>query len=157
VTDPAAAEAVAVTVALPTRKATIRLAREVAARLRPGDLLLLGGPLGAGKTFFARALLRALGVPEAVPVPSPTFALVHRYAGAASVVIHADLYRVRDEANPAAGVRALGLREDREDGAVLVVEWGEGLEGALGGPADAAVAFDRSGAERCARVRLPPR
>jgi len=144
-------------VLLPTRKATIRLARRVAAALRPGDLLLLGGPLGAGKTFFARALLRALGVPEAVAVPSPTFALVQRYAGVASPVVHADLYRVRDEANPSAGVRALALREDREDGAVLVVAGGEGFECELGGPAEAAVSFDRSGPARAARVRLPPR
>ncbi len=141
-------------VPLPTRKATIRLARRVANALRPGDLLLLGGPLGAGKTFFARALLRALGVPESVAVPSPTFALVHRYAGP---VIHADLYRVRDEPNPIASVRALGLRDDREDGAILVVEWGEGLEEALGGPAEGSLTFDRSGGARSVRVRLPSR
>jgi tRNA threonylcarbamoyladenosine biosynthesis protein TsaE len=144
-------------VPLPTRKATIRLARRVAAQLRPGDLLLLGGPLGAGKTFFARALLRALGVPESVAVPSPTFALVHRYAGGSGVVLHADLYRVRDEPHPLASARALGLRDDREDGAILVVEWGEGLEEALGGPAEGSLTFDRSGGPRSVRVRLPSR
>lgn len=144
-------------VPLPTRKATIHLARRVAAHLRPGDLLLLGGPLGAGKTFFARALLRALGVPESVAVPSPTFALVHRYAGDAGPVIHADLYRVRDEPNPLAGVRTLALRDDREDGAIVLVEWGEGLEEALGGPAEGALTFDRSGGMRSVRVRLPSR
>jgi tRNA threonylcarbamoyladenosine biosynthesis protein TsaE len=142
---------------LPTRKATIHLARRVAAVLRPGDLLLLDGPLGAGKTFFARALLRALGVPTSVPVPSPTFALVHRYEGSLGPVVHADLYRVRDEANPDAAVRSLGLREDRFDGAVVIVEWGAGLEEALGGPAEASFRFDREGGVRRVAVALRPR
>lgn len=142
---------------LPTRKATIRLARRVAKLVRPGDLLLLEGPLGAGKTFFARALLRALGVPAAVSVPSPTFALVQRYAGEQGVVLHADLYRLRDEANPLASAHALALREDREDGAVLLVEWGEGLERALGGPASGTIAFDRAQEPRRARVRFADR
>jgi tRNA threonylcarbamoyl adenosine modification protein YjeE len=106
----------------------------------------------AGKTFFARALLRALGVPSAVPVPSPTFALVHRYDGAQSLVIHADLYRVRDEADPVGATRALGLRDDRDEGAVLLVEWGAGLEAALGGRADVAVMFERGAGERRAAV-----
>lgn len=142
---------------LATRKATIRLARRVASHLRAGDLLLLDGPLGAGKTFFARALLRALGVPAAVAVPSPTFALVHRYQGSAHAVLHADLYRVRDEANPLASTRALAIREDREDGAIVIVEWAAGLEEALGGPADATVSFDRTQEPRRARVHMNAR
>ena len=141
---------------LPTRKATIRLARRLAPTLTPGSLVLLDGPLGAGKTFFARALLRALGVREEVPVPSPTFALVHRYQAGERVIVHADLYRVRDEADPLASTRQLGLREDRDDGAVLLVEWGVGLERALGGAAELTLRFDRSGETRTATLS-PPR
>jgi tRNA threonylcarbamoyladenosine biosynthesis protein TsaE len=138
--------------ALPTRKATIRLARRIAPELVPGMLLLLDGPLGAGKTFFARALLRALGVDEDVAVPSPTFGLVHRYEAKGRVLIHADLYRIRDEADPARATGALGLREDREDGAILLVEWAAGLEDPLGGPADVTVEFRRCGEARHAIV-----
>ncbi len=89
---------------------------------------MLSGDLGAGKTFFARALCRALGVPADVPVTSPTFTLVHEYEGRAPLR-HADLYRLHDEAELA----ELGLREQRAEGAVLLVEWGAPYLDALGG------------------------
>ncbi|MDI1443137.1 tRNA (adenosine(37)-N6)-threonylcarbamoyltransferase complex ATPase subunit type 1 TsaE [Polyangium sp. 6x1] len=117
-------------VPLPTRRATIRLACAVAAALLPGDLLILSGDLGAGKTFFTRALCRALGVPSAEPITSPTFTLIHEHAGRLPIA-HADLYRIGDEEELA----QLGLRDRRGEGAVLVVEWGAPYAAALGGDA----------------------
>ena len=115
---------------LPTRRATIALAKRLAPALAPSDLVILSGDLGAGKTFFVRALCRALGVPSAIEVTSPTFTLVHELKGTLPIV-HADAYRLRD----AADVATLGLREARSDGALLLVEWGEPYAGVLGGDA----------------------
>lgn len=112
---------------LPTRRATRRLARAVAAELAVGDLLILSGPLGAGKTFIARALCRALGVPEEIRVTSPSFALIHELEGRMPIA-HADLYR----AGSADEVVELGLREMRAR-AVVMVEWGEPYRDLLGG------------------------
>ena len=116
------------TIPLPTRRSTIQLARRLAGALQGGDLVVLAGGLGAGKTFFARALCRALGVPADVPVTSPTFTLVHEYEGRIPIR-HADVYRL---GSPGELVE-LGLREQRADGALLVVEWGEPYLEALGG------------------------
>jgi tRNA threonylcarbamoyladenosine biosynthesis protein TsaE len=113
---------------LPTRRSTIRLAQRLAAALQAGDLVVLSGGLGAGKTFFARALCRALGVPTEIPVTSPTFTLVHEYEGKFPLR-HADVFRLHD----AGELLALGLREQRAEGAALVVEWGERYLDALGG------------------------
>ncbi len=141
-------------VPLPTRRATTRLAHEVSQWLKPGHLVLLCGELGAGKTFFVRALLRALGL-TGERVQSPTFGLVHEYAFSGLRVMHADLYRLR-EGTPeaqAAAVRSLGLADAAREGAVLLVEWGEGLEAALG-QADLCVHFTRDmHAPRSAQLR----
>ena len=93
-----------------------RLGRE----LKPGDLLLLVGPLGAGKTTFVRGLARGSGSRD--PVASPTFVLVRNYRGRIPLA-HVDLYRL----NRAPELRDLGLDELLDDGAV-VVEWGDRLE-----------------------------
>src|SRR5437868_4376824 len=114
---------------LPTRRGSRRLGAAIARALEPGDLVLLNGPLGSGKTFVVRALLRALGVRDRVT--SPTFTLVNEYRTARGPVVHADLYRVRERG--AIEVARLGLRERRSEGAVLLVEWGDQAEGALGG------------------------
>jgi len=115
---------------LSTPRDTRELARRVAPLLERGDLVILTGPLGAGKTYFTRALCRSLGLPPRVRVPSPTFTLVHEHA-TTPPLSHADLYRLRD----AADVRALGLDSQRDDGRVLVVEWGEPYIELLGGDA----------------------
>lgn len=110
--------------------ATVRLARTLAPWLSPGDLIILTGPLGSGKTFFTRALCRALGLPEDVRVPSPTFTLVHEHPTEPPVA-HADLYRLSQEDE----VAELGLLALRDEGFVVVVEWGEPFIALLGGDA----------------------
>lgn len=115
---------------LASRRATKQLARALATSLERGDLVILSGPLGAGKTFLVRALLRDLGVPEHSPVTSPTFALVQEY-DARLRVLHADLYRLGDPEELA----PLGLVEEREAGSILLVEWGSPYLQALGGDA----------------------
>jgi tRNA threonylcarbamoyladenosine biosynthesis protein TsaE len=113
---------------LPTRRSTVQLAKRLAGAIEGGDLVVLSGGLGAGKTFFARALCRALGVSAQVPITSPTFTLVHEYDGRVRLR-HADAYRLHN----AGELVELGLREQRTEGAVLVVEWGGPYVGALGG------------------------
>jgi tRNA threonylcarbamoyladenosine biosynthesis protein TsaE len=115
---------------LPTEAHTEHLAQELAPLLEPGDLLVLSGELGAGKTFFTRALCHALGLPEAVRVTSPTFTLVHEYATRLPVS-HADVYRLQGEAE----LHELGLDVQREEGRLLVVEWGLPYVDSLGGEA----------------------
>lgn len=97
---------------------TEALGGRIAAALRPGDLIALGGDLGAGKTTLARAILSALGVTEAMP--SPTFTLVQRYDTPRLIVHHYDLYRIEDPRE----LDELGLEEALDQGAVLV-EWPE--------------------------------
>src|SRR6476646_9262744 len=81
-------------IVLPNEQATRRLAADVASILKPGDLVTLSGDLGAGKTAFARALIRHLAGDETLDVPSPTFTLVQTYALPRLSVLHADLFRV---------------------------------------------------------------
>lgn len=115
------------TIRLATRRATRRFGAALAASLRPGDLLVLEGELGAGKTFLTRAIARGLGVPAAVPVTSPTFTLLNEYATSVPLV-HADLYRLGE----ADELIELGLL-DRIGGEVIsIVEWGDRFSEALG-------------------------
>jgi len=123
------------------------LAREVASLLRPGDLVALAGGLGAGKTTFARALIRTLCDDVAMEVPSPTFTLVQNYDGVLAPVVHADLYRVTDPGE----LDTLGWGEIDPE-AILIVEWAERTGGPLA-PDRLDVAFElvsgRDGARRC--------
>ena len=91
----------------------------LAPQLRAGDLLLLEGPLGAGKTFFAKVLLRALGVTE--EVTSPTFVMVKSYLGKFPIN-HIDAYRLLDLANPQQAFEELDI--DMES-SLTIVEWGK--------------------------------
>ena len=101
--------------------ATARLAERLGALLRPGDCLLLDGPIGAGKTHFARALIQSLmELPE--DVPSPTFTLVQTYDTEAGELWHADLYRLSSPDE----IEELGLTEAMET-AICLIEWPDRL------------------------------
>ena len=113
---------------LPDAEATGRLGAAIAVALQPGEAVCLTGPLGAGKSTLARALVRALTTPHE-DVPSPTFTIVQFYDGLQYPLAHFDLYRLEraDEAFE------IGLDEALEEGAA-VIEWPERLGGRL--PAD---------------------
>jgi tRNA threonylcarbamoyladenosine biosynthesis protein TsaE len=109
------------TVRCPAEADTRALGRRLASLLRAGDVVLLAGDLGSGKTVFASGIAEGLGVAE--PVVSPSFILARRYEGLLGLV-HADLYRLGSSAE----VDDLDLLEAAADG-VLVVEWGEAAAG----------------------------
>ena len=126
---PFASDVMPETIVLPTRRATIRLGQAIARALAPSDLVTLDGPLGAGKTFLVRAMLRALGVPEDVAVTSPTFTLGHRYDEASPPASHLDLHRLGGLADedPALLMDYVGPEF------VAFVEWPEVAAGELEG------------------------
>jgi len=109
---------------LPDAAATEALAARLAPRARPGDAILLEGPLGAGKSTFARAFLRAAAGDPALEVPSPTFTLVQAYDLPTGPAFHFDLWRLDGPADLA----ELGWEEAREG--IVLVEWPDRL-GAL--------------------------
>lgn len=123
------AERAAGTAELPTAADTIALGEHLGSQLRAGDVVVLSGPLGAGKTVLAKGIAQAMDVEG--PVTSPTFVLVrvHRPRKPdAPAMIHVDLYRLLDDSavDLLAELDSLDLDTDLED-AVVVVEWGEGV------------------------------
>lgn len=125
---PASDVALEVSLPLPTRRATQRLGALLAETLEAGDLVVLEGDLGAGKTFLVRAIARGMGVPAATAVTSPTFTLVNEY-DTRLPLLHSDLYRLGD----ADELSELGLVERIGRDAVVIVEWGDRFGEALGG------------------------
>lgn len=105
--------------------ATQALAAAVAELALPGDVIVLAGELGAGKTAFAQGFGAALGVDE--PIVSPTFTIARQYAGRLPLH-HLDVYRL-EHLHEAID---LGLGEALDDGAVVLVEWGDAIVGVLG-------------------------
>ena len=104
---------------------TASLARDLAATLRAGDVLLLSGNLGAGKTAFVRGLAAGLGI-DPHDVSSPTFTLVHEYRGGRLTLYHVDLYRLGRAATEDLGLEELGARDG-----VLAIEWPDRLTHSL--------------------------
>lgn len=100
-------------------EATAALGARLARELKPGDVVLLEGGLGAGKTALARAIIRTLAGDPGLEVPSPSFALVQPYEVNGTAILHADLYRIHDPAE----LDELGLF-DRPD-AIVIIEWPE--------------------------------
>lgn len=129
--------------------ATERLAADCARAARAGDLITLEGGLGAGKTTFARAFLRALAGDPALEVPSPTYTLVQSYPGALPA-LHADLYRLAD----ASEADELGLEDGLSQGVVLV-EWPERAPH-LAETASLVVRLEGAGASRLVRLEAAP-
>ncbi|WP_448100555.1 tRNA (adenosine(37)-N6)-threonylcarbamoyltransferase complex ATPase subunit type 1 TsaE [Luteibacter jiangsuensis] len=133
---------------LPDEAATIALGQQLASRLREGLVVYLHGDLGAGKTTFARAFLRALGVGERVK--SPTYSLIEGYDLADRRAFHLDLYRIADPGE----LEWLGLDSLAEPGAIVLVEWPERGAGALP-PVDLEIRFRHDGGGRV--VSFEPR
>lgn len=100
-------------------------ARQLAAELKPGDVVCLEGDLGAGKTTFTKGLAAALGVTGRVA--SPTFCLVQEHRSKDTLLVHMDLYRLTSEAD----VLAIGWEDYLNEGAILVVEWPERARGLI--------------------------
>jgi len=112
--------------------ATAAFGARLAAVLRPGDLILLDGDLGAGKTALARAVIRTLVGDPRLDVPSPSFALVQPYDGPSGPILHADLYRLSSEAE----IDELGLFD--HPAAIVLIEWPERAP-SLAGRADVTI------------------
>jgi tRNA threonylcarbamoyladenosine biosynthesis protein TsaE len=101
-----------------SRRATLRLGERLGRAAAPGDLILLRGDLGAGKTTLTQGIARGLGISGAVN--SPTFTLIKEYAGRLPL-FHVDLYRLEDLTE----VEELGIEDYLERGGVCVVEWAD--------------------------------
>ena len=106
---------------------TTAVAKALAAELRAGDIILLSGNLGAGKTAFVRGLAEGLGI-DPLEVSSPTFTLVHEYRGGRLTLYHVDLYRLDRAATGALGLEELGVGDG-----VLAIEWPDRLTHVLEG------------------------
>jgi tRNA threonylcarbamoyladenosine biosynthesis protein TsaE len=106
--------------ALENEAATVAYAQKLAGQIKPGQVIALSGELGAGKSVFARALMRALGVTDEA-LPSPTFALIQTYDGDGCKVAHMDWYRLDD----ADGIEMLGVRDYFTLPWISIIEWPE--------------------------------
>ncbi|HLD16463.1 MAG TPA: tRNA (adenosine(37)-N6)-threonylcarbamoyltransferase complex ATPase subunit type 1 TsaE [Coxiellaceae bacterium] len=111
-----------------SEKAMEALGAELARQLKPGDIVYLSGPLGAGKTTLVRGLLRALGYGG--PVKSPTYTLLEPYEIEGGILCHVDLYRL----NSPLEIENIGLSDYLDKKAKLLIEWPEQGRGYLPKP-----------------------
>jgi len=131
---------------LPTEQASEVLAITMASSLTAPLLITFSGEIGTGKTTFIRAMLRALGVTDAIK--SPTFTLVESYQGTRLQIHHFDLYRIHDEVL----LDDIGFRDYLGDNAICCIEWPERAVGYLAKP-DLLCALSLKGAGREMQVR----
>ena len=123
-----------------TETATLALGERIGTRVEPGDLILLSGQLGAGKTVLVRGIAAGMGIDPAL-VRSPTFVLHHIYRAEPKVLHHIDLYRLGSSAD----IRLLDIDEMLESGGVVVVEWGEHASREQDAPARISIDIDADG------------
>jgi tRNA threonylcarbamoyladenosine biosynthesis protein TsaE len=118
--------------------ATHAIAAALASLSRPGDIIVLAGEMGAGKTAFAQGFGRALGITDAIT--SPTFTLVHSYPcpDGRRTLHHADIYRL----DRTSDVEELALHELAEFGGIVLIEWGDVAAAALGDHLVVRLSFD---------------
>ena len=109
------------TIATHSENETAAAGHNLATRIQPGDVVLLTGDLGAGKTAFVRGLAEGLGI-DASDVTSPTFTLIQEYSGGRMPLYHVDLYRLKP-----IEVDDLGLEELTSEGGVTAIEWPDRL------------------------------
>jgi tRNA threonylcarbamoyladenosine biosynthesis protein TsaE len=131
---------------------TLALGERIGTRVEPGDLLLLSGQLGAGKTVLVRGIAAGMGMDPTL-VRSPTFVLHHVYRAGSKVLHHLDLYRLGSGAD----IRLLDIDEMLDSGGVVVVEWGEHAARERDAPASLSIDIDDDGSRVISQPAGAPR